>query len=254
MAVPVQRVLGRESTSNMTELGAAVVPASGGTLLNDPTAARAGAPRGQFRSGTDHWWDDPAFESFATESALPQLAAELLRSRDLWFYEDSVLVKEPHTEEPTAIHQDMAYFQLEGDKVCTTWCPLDPINKETGATVYVRGSHRWQRDFRPNWFVSQLSMPDTDGEEVPHYERDDHEHLVSFDMEPGDVAVHHAMTLHGAHANITDQWRRAISVRYCGDDTVYRFKRGTPRKPHHDEVAEGSPVDHPRCPQVWPHR
>ncbi|MYH99175.1 MAG: hypothetical protein F4124_07095, partial [Acidimicrobiia bacterium] len=230
MAKPVERALGSEAMNNMTEMGAMVVPPSGGTVLNDPTASKRGAPRGQFHGGTDHWWDDTDFEAFATRSPLPQLAAELMKSRELWFYEDSVLVKEPHTEEPTSIHQDMAYFQLEGEKVCTTWCPLDPISKETGATVYVKGSHRWERNFRPNWFVSQLSMPNTDGEEVPHYDRDDAEHLLCFDMEPGDVAVHHAMTLHGAHANVSDQWRRAISVRYCGDDTVYRFKRGTPLK------------------------
>ncbi|WP_419919166.1 phytanoyl-CoA dioxygenase family protein [Candidatus Poriferisocius sp.] len=252
MAEPVKRVLGHQNMTNMTELGSAVVPSSGGTMLNDPAAAKAGAARGQFRSGTDHWWDDPDFERFATRSPLPQLAAELLRSRELWFYEDSVLVKEPHTQEPTAIHQDMAYFQLEGNKVCTIWCPLDPISRKTGATVYVRGSHLWQRDFRPNWFVSQLPMPGTRGEEVPPYDRDDPENLLSFDMAPGDVAMHHAMTLHGAHANITDQWRRAISVRYCGDGTVYRFKPGTPLKPHHTEITEGDPVDHPRCPRVWP--
>ncbi|MXZ87079.1 MAG: hypothetical protein F4Z02_15670 [Acidimicrobiia bacterium] len=252
MTKPVERALGSEAMNNMTEMGAMVVPPSGGTVLNDPAAAKRGAPRGQFHGGTDHWWDDPDFEAFATRSPLPQVAAELMQSQELWFYEDSVLVKEPHTEEPTSIHQDMAYFQLEGDKVCTTWCPLDAITVETGATVYVKGSHRWERNFRPNWFVSQLSMPDTDGEEVPHYDRDDSEHLLCFDMEPGDVAVHHAMTLHGAHANVTDQWRRAISVRYCGDGTVYRFKRGTPLKPHHSEVTEGDPVNHPRCPQVWP--
>lgn len=252
MDQPLRRVLGHQNMSNMTELGAQVVPPSGGTVLNDQAAAKAGTPRGQFISGTDHWWDDPDFEEFATRSPLPQLAAELMKSQELWFYEDSVLVKEPHTEEPTAIHQDMAYFQLEGDKVCTTWCPFDPITKQTGATVYVKGSHRWERNFRPNWFVSQLSMPNTDGEEVPHYDRDDSEYLLSFDMAPGDVAVHHAMTLHGAYANVSDQLRRAISVRYCGDDTVYRFKRGTPLKPHHSEVGEGDPVDHPRCPQVWP--
>ncbi len=252
MAQPVDRALGSEEMNNMTEMGAMVVPPSGGTVLNDPAAAKTGAPRGQFHGGTDHWWTDPDFEHFATQSPLPQVAAELMQSQKLWFYEDSVLVKEPHTEEPTSIHQDMAYFQLEGDKVCTTWCPLDPISKATGATVYVKGSHRWERNFRPNWFVSQLSMPDTDGEEVPDYDRDDSEHLLCFDMAPGDVAVHHAMTLHGAHANVTDQWRRAISVRYCGDGTVYRFKRGTPLKPHHSEVNEGDPVNHPRCPQVWP--
>ena len=108
MAKPVERALGAEEMNNMTEMGAMVVPPSGGTVLNDPAAAKRGAPRGQFHGGTDHWWSDPDFETFATRSPLPQLAAELMKSQELWFYEDSVLVKEPHTEEPTSIHQDMA--------------------------------------------------------------------------------------------------------------------------------------------------
>ena len=49
MAEPVERVLGHENMSNMsnmTELGTAVVPPSGGTMLNDPTAAKGGRPPG----------------------------------------------------------------------------------------------------------------------------------------------------------------------------------------------------------------
>src|SRR5215213_6520010 len=70
--------------------------------------------------------------------------------------------------------------------------------------------------------------------------------------EPGDITVHHARTIHGADGNASlTQRRRAISVRYCGDDVVYKFKRGAPRKPHHADVSEGDPVDHDQCPVVY---
>lgn len=43
--------------------------------------------------------------------------------------------------------------------------------------------------------------------------------LASFEVEPGGVVVHHYRTLHGAPGNTSvSRRRRAISVRYCGDD------------------------------------
>ena len=102
-------------------------------------------------------------------------------------------------------------------------------------------------------FVTTASLPDTEGEEVPDYFRErDQWDIVHWDTEPGDVTVHHARTIHGADGNASGtKRRRAISVRYCGDDVVYKFKRGAPLKPHHSEVREGSIVDHAMCPVVY---
>ena len=209
-------------------------------------------PRGHFHAGTDHWTRQREFRDFAFESPLPIIVAKLLRSKKINLYEDSVLVKEPGTQEKTAFHQDMAYFHLDGDQVCTSWVPLDPVTRETGAVQFVKGSHRWVRTFRPNMFVTTTSLPDTEGEDVPDYFREhDRWDIAHWDTEPGDITVHHARTIHGADGNASlTQRRRAISVRYCGDDVVYKFKRGAPLKPHHAEVSEGSPVDHDQCPVV----
>lgn len=250
MAAPVERALTDTSvTTDLTALGEAVAP---DTMLR--ARGQATGPRGQFRAGTDHWRVDPDFAAFALTSPLPALVATLLGSACVYLYEDSVLVKEPGTLEPTAFHQDMGYFHLDGRQVCTTWVPLDPVTAETGAVVFVRGSHRWERDFRPNWFVSQQSMPGTDGEDTPDIFASPEDYdLVSFDTRPGDITVHHARTLHGATANTSSETRRrAISVRYCGDDARYRIKRGAPLKAHHHEVSDGDPVLHEACPRAWP--
>ena len=52
-------------------------------------------------------------------------------------------MKEPGALERTVWHQDLAYFHVDGDQLCTTWCPLDPTDAENGAVRYARGSHRW---------------------------------------------------------------------------------------------------------------
>ena len=76
---------------------------------------------------------------------------------------------------------------------------------------------------------------------------------MHFDTAPGDIVVHHARTIHGAFANTTpDRPRRALSIRYAGDDARFRIKPGAPQKPHHASLVEGEPLAEPACPRVWP--
>jgi ectoine hydroxylase-related dioxygenase (phytanoyl-CoA dioxygenase family) len=243
-------VAGTARSTDLTRM-ARRIEQSGGRALADGSVARG---TGRFIAGTDHWRESAAFRAFACESPLPALAARLLRSRTLHLYEDSLLVKEPGTAEPTAFHQDMAYFHVEGTQVCTTWCPLDPVTRESGAVTYVRGSHRWGRLFRPNLFVSRAEIPGTQGEALPdidaHPEAYDR---IQFDLEPGDVTVHHALTLHGAGGNASlTRRRRAISVRYAGDDARFHRREGAPRKAHHEALREGEPLRGPGFPRAWP--
>jgi ectoine hydroxylase-related dioxygenase (phytanoyl-CoA dioxygenase family) len=248
MSPHVDALIGRSELVDMTALGEDLAR-SGATVLS------AGSRSGRFRSGVDHWLVDPAFERFARASGLPAIAAALLRSSKLNLWEDSVLVKEPGSGERTAWHQDLSYFHVNGDQLCTTWVPLDEVDAHTGAMSFVRGSHRWPSLYRPNLFVSTLAIPGTSGDEIPDVDAlaaQGKIELVSWDLSPGDVSVHHARTLHAAGANRSaTRWRRAISVRYCGDDARYLFRAGAPRKPHHDDVREGDVLDHERCPVVW---
>ena len=251
MQEATEQALERSQVVDMTEM-ARSIEASGGRALVDARVETGETP-GRFYGGTDHWLESPDFLAFAARSALPGIAGALMRSGKVNLYEDSLLVKEPGTVQPTAFHQDLGYFHVEGKQICTTWSPLDPVTESTGAVQYVRGSHLWQRDFKPNLFVSSMPIPGTAGEEVPDV-RDaaaDYD-LVHFDTEPGDVVVHHARTLHGAGGNrSTTVRRRAISVRYCGSDARYRIREGAPLKPHHHQVKNGDVLDSEQCPVVW---
>ena len=209
---------------------------------------------GRFLSGVDHWKENENFAAFAKTSPLPSIAAKLMNSKKIYLYEDSVLIKEPGTAERTAFHQDLGYFHVEGESICTVWAPLDDVNAETGGVVYLRSSHKDKKVFKPNWFVVNESLPDTEGNELPDIEIDDEKlDLIRFDTKPGDLVVHHALTLHGAGANSsTSRQRRAISVRYCGDGSTYKIRPGAPKKAHHENMHTGDPVvDHPDCPLVW---
>lgn len=246
----------------LTRMEAALEVAIGHRTTTDLSAlARGlGAPasaevdgRGRFVAGVDHWRELDAFRAFACESPLPALAAALMGATKINLYEDSLLVKEPGTIEPTMFHQDLAYFHVEGRQICTAWCPLDPATRATGAVGYVRGSHRWNRMFKPNLFVSAMEIPGTEGEAVPDVAGRPRDYdVVYFDLGPGDVTFHDARTIHGADGNSSTRTRRrAISVRYCGDDARYFMRAGAPQKPHHARVRNGDVLDCDECPVVW---
>ena len=251
MEAPVEAALAE--AVDLSAFGDQLERGAGAARVVDEAVMAGGAPRGHFRGGTDHWRTIPAFLDFAVRSPLGSIVARLLRSERVWFYEDSVLVKEPGTQERTAFHQDMSYFHLAGDLVCTTWVPLDPVTADTGAVRFVAGSHRDRTRYRPNTFVTTMALPGTDGADVPDFDRGaGGARIVSFDTEPGDVTVHHARTIHGAYGNASaTRRRRAISVRYAGDGTVFAAVPGAPSKPHHAAMRDGDPLD-PACPLAWP--
>ena len=236
LAGPVDRALGSGAAVDMGPMAGA-----------DPDAPA-------FAGGVDHWRSDPVFEAFATRSPLAPVVAALLGTGTVHLWEDSVLVKEPGSPFPTYFHTDAGYFHLTGDQVCTTWVPLDAATPDSGVVRWVRGSHLDGVEYRPNLFVTDEPIPGTVGEIVPDVLGTPElaARLVTFDVEPGDVTVHHARTLHGAPPNRSERRRRAVSVRYTGDDVRYLHKPGLPGRPGLDEVADGDPVGEPWCPRVWP--
>ncbi|MEZ5144524.1 MAG: phytanoyl-CoA dioxygenase family protein [Acidimicrobiales bacterium] len=256
MGRAVDGLIERGELADLTEMGAGLAAAGEPVLGDDRHGDRDGAPAGRFVSGIDHWLVHDEFAGFACRGPLPAIVAALLRSATVQLWEDSVLVKEPGTREATAWHTDLAYFDVTGHQLCTTWVPLDPASADTGAMRFVAGSHRWAEDFRPNLFVSTTTIPGTEGVEVPDVDAmaaAGEVEVRCFDVAVGDLTVHHARTLHAAGPNRSATTRRrAISVRYCGDDARYHRRPGVPHKPHHATLAEGEPLSPRVCPVVWP--
>jgi len=249
LAEPVDVALTREQSADLTSMGRSLAE-SGHSVLTD-----RGVGGGRFVSGVDHWRHQPELRDFALASPLPALVGMLMRSTVVRLYEDSVLVKEPGALERTVWHQDLGYFHVDAEQLCTTWCPLDPVTEMTGGMVFARGSHRWGATFRPNLFVSPTPIPGTVGESVPDVDAlvaAGEVELVTFALEPGDVTVHHARTLHAAGGNrSTDTRRRAVSVRYCGDDARVLLRPGAPLKPSRRGLTDGMALPDDEFPVAW---
>jgi len=179
------------------------------------------------------WRRDPAFRAFMQESPMPEIAAQVMDAQCLNFFYDQLLVKEPNTAEPTPWHQDLSYWPVRGNQVISVWVPFDAANEESGVVVYVKGSHKWGKLFAPSTFGDNTGFADTYAkaglEPLPDIEaeRDKYE-ILSWEMVPGDVLIHHPLTLHYASGNRSKTGRRrGLALRYLGDDASFDDRPGT---------------------------
>jgi ectoine hydroxylase-related dioxygenase (phytanoyl-CoA dioxygenase family) len=193
---------------------------------------------------------------------LPQLVAELTQSARVNLYSDQLFLKEPGSSVRTPWHQDKPFWVLQGDKVAVCWVPVDEVTIESGAMGYVRGSHQWGTTFKPSDFVTEGGAMRMDGivhddlaDLPPVADNPDEYDVVRYEAGPGDVIVHHWMTLHGSTGNTTaERIRRASSVRFAGEGVTF-FQRPSSPDPfrHLVTLNDGDDLDgSDHFPRVWP--
>jgi len=209
---------------------------------------------GQFILVNNAVLDYPAVQRLAFESPLAELAAQLFGSDKVNFLFDQIFIKQPGAGTRTAFHQDWGYFHVDGEQVASFWTAAEPVAKENGGMGYVRGSHLWDLH-SPNVFVGQTAsgehglptLPDIEGHESDY-------DIVYFDVEPGDVIVHNYRLAHGARGNTSlDRSRRAVSLRFAGDDATALHRPSAPAEfPVDPSLRDGDPLDSKTYPVVWP--
>jgi len=80
----------------------------------------------------------------------------------------------------------------------TIWFALDPVNAGNGCLHYLRRSHK-------TTYPDEIPIPGIDTESEDAY---------AVELNPGDVVIHNALTVHWSGGNTTGQPRRAVSYFY----------------------------------------
>ncbi|MEO9635337.1 MAG: phytanoyl-CoA dioxygenase family protein [Parasphingorhabdus sp.] len=241
---------------------------------------------GRFFQDSFGWVRIEEYKDFLFKSDIAELARDMMQSEMVRFFYDQTLVKEPGTPKKTPWHQDYAYWPANGEQIISFWIPLDAATPETGVVTYVKGSHKWNSyipvegwsdnnaagaeifgdtsDLPPEALVER-SGENPKGKQLrtladirDHPEKYD---LLSWDVEPGDVLIHHSHTIHGAPGNLSaDKRRRAISFRFFGDGVTWDetrphfmriIKKNAPHFPY-PEHETGDPITAPIFPVLWP--
>jgi phytanoyl-CoA hydroxylase len=134
--------------------------------------------------------------------------AELLLDGDVvpkgteWFN------KPPALNKPTPPHQDGYYFMLEPNEALTMWIPTDPVDESNGCLRYLPGSHI--QGVRPHSRTNTLGF----SQGIVDYSDEDRRNEQPIILQPGDLVVHHSLTIHRADANESDRNRAVIGLVY----------------------------------------
>jgi len=213
-------------------------------------ASRSDDP-GRFIEDFCNWQHNADYRATAIDTAVPEVAARLMRSRSVRLYHDHMLTKEPGTTTPTPWHQDQPYYNIDGRQNVSFWIPVDAVARE--ATLeFVAGSHlgpwlmpRSFMDHQAKWFPegSLADLPDIDATRAQ-------QPILGWALQPGDAVAFHMLTLHAARG-AGDRRRRVFSLRYLGDDIRHAPRRWVTSPPFPglaDQLEAGVAMDHPLFP------
>lgn len=212
---------------------------------------------GRFHGNLRVWQNDSDFRDFCLAGPAVDLARQFVRATHLNLLYDQLFVKEAGADHPTRWHNDQPYWPVSGRDVISVWVAMDQVTSDNGRLEFVRGSHLWDRWFQPESFGpnngASLYAKNSDYEAIPDIQADrDAYDIISWDVEPGDVYVFSAMTLHYAAGNSSaTKRRRGYTVRYCGDDVRYDPRVGTSAPVLVDGLEPGDRLDSDQCPVVF---
>jgi len=122
--------------------------------------------------------------------------------------------KPPKVGQPTPPHQDGYYFMLHPPLAVTMWMALDEVDESNGCVRYVPGSHK--QPMREHAKTGTLGF----SQGITDYGTDeDKRRETPIPASPGDLLVHHAMTIHRADGNThPTRTRRALGFIYYRHD------------------------------------
>ncbi len=159
-----------------------------------------------------------------TDRRFGALVAEALGARRVQLLQDSWLYKPPIDGGSVELHQDRTYIgYLAPAHVATLRIALEAEDESNGCMRAVDGSHRWGAigDDRSLVADSVTSL-------VPRLSAEQQAMVAaarSLPLEPGDISIHHCLTLHGSARNTSERPRRTIILRMFDAACVIQRER-----------------------------
>ena len=138
-------------------------------------------------------------------------AVESILGSDVFIWGAEYFIKEPQTEHIVSMHQDLTYWGLgaTSDQV-TAWIALSPSTVESGCMDFVQGSH--ENPILPhNDTFSEKNLLSRGQEIAVDIAEED---KTRIELQPGEMSLHHGLTIHGSGPNQSDDRRIGFAIRY----------------------------------------
>jgi ectoine hydroxylase-related dioxygenase (phytanoyl-CoA dioxygenase family) len=159
------------------------------------------------------WQTSEQVKELMLDQRIGKMAAQLAGVDGIRIWHDQALIKRPWGN-PTAWHLDTPFWSFSDKKAISVWVALDNATLENGCLFFIPGSHK-QTGF--NKITIGRNM---DGifDVYPELKT---AKTVAAPMKAGSCSFHNGLTIHGANANMTSGFRRAMTCAYMPDGNTY---------------------------------
>jgi ectoine hydroxylase-related dioxygenase (phytanoyl-CoA dioxygenase family) len=134
---------------------------------------------------------------------------------NILIYGVEFFIKEPKTPHYVSMHQDLTYWGLgDTQKMVTAWLALSPATVESGCMEFVRASHKLAIQPHKDTFAEDNLLSRGQEVEVTVAESE----RTAIELAPGQMSLHHGMTIHGSGPNNSNDRRIGVVIRYMSTD------------------------------------
>lgn len=146
-------------------------------------------------------------------------AVESILGPNIMVWGAEYFIKEAKADSIVSMHQDLTYwgFGETSDQV-TAWIALSPSTIESGCMDLVRGSHKNPILEHTDTHAANNLLSRGQEVNVQVEEKD----KTSVVLQPGEMSLHHGLTIHGSGANVSDDRRIGFAIRYINPQARQR--------------------------------
>jgi ectoine hydroxylase-related dioxygenase (phytanoyl-CoA dioxygenase family) len=159
------------------------------------------------------WVDNEKMQRIMLDERLGKMAATLAGAEGIRIWHDQALIKKPWAN-PTSWHLDTPYWSFSDRRALSIWVALDDATLENGCLFFIPGSHQKTTFENPGIGKNMGAIFGV----YPEFRT---ARSVAAVMKAGSCSFHNGLTIHGAHANMTSGYRRAMTCAYMPDGNAF---------------------------------
>jgi phytanoyl-CoA hydroxylase len=159
------------------------------------------------------WQTNEAVKKIMLDENLGKMVAGLAGWEGTRVWHDQALVKRPWAN-PTSWHLDTPFWSFSDRRALSIWVALDDATLENGCLYFIPGSYHTTTFDNPGIGKNM----DAVFEMYPQFVKTK---SVAVPMKAGSCSFHNGLTIHGAGANMTNGFRRAMTCAYMPDGAKF---------------------------------
>jgi len=181
------------------------------------------------------WQTDKDVKEIMLDERLGKMAAQLAGVDGIRIWHDQALIKRPWAN-PTAWHLDTPFWSFSDRNAISIWVALDNATLENGCLFFIPGSHK-QTSF------DKITIGRNMDGIFDVYPQLKNSMPIAAPMKAGSCSFHNGLTVHGANANMTSGFRRAMTCAYMPDGNVFNGEPNILPDKYVEKLQIGDPLN-----------